>query len=41
MIRQNTIQESTFFDLSAQPLGIYVLRIRAGDKVCEWKVIKE
>lgn len=41
MIRQNSIQESTLIDLSAHPLGIYVLRIRAGDKVSEWKVIKE
>lgn len=39
--RQNTIKESTLLELSAQPLGIYVLRIRAGDKVSEWKVIKE
>jgi hypothetical protein len=41
MIRQNSKQESTLIDLSAHPLGIYVLRIRAGDKVSEWKVIKE
>lgn len=39
--RQNTVNETTLLDLSAQPLGIYVLRIRVGDKVSEWKVIKE
>jgi len=41
MIRQNSIQELTLLDISSQPIGIYVLRIRAGDKVSEWKVIKE
>jgi len=28
-------------DLSASPLGIYVLKIQLGDKVSEWKVVKE
>lgn len=28
-------------DLSAYPLGIYVLKIQLGEKVSEWKVIKE
>ena len=38
---QNTVNENTMLDLSVQPLGIYVLRIRVGGKVSEWKVIKE
>ena len=38
---QNTVNENTMLDLSLQPLGIYVLRIRVGGKVSEWKVIKE
>jgi hypothetical protein len=41
IIKQNSIQESNLLDLSAKQLGIYVLRIRDGDKVSEWKVIKE
>jgi hypothetical protein len=41
LFRQNSIQETTLVDISSQPLGIYVLRIRASDKTHEWKVIKE
>lgn len=28
-------------DLSAYPLGIYVLKIQLGEKVSEWKIVKE
>ena len=41
LVVQKTIQESNIIDLSMRPTGVYVLRIRAGDKVSEWKVVKE
>ena len=41
LFKQNTIQESTLFDLSNQPKGIYIVGIRAGDKLGRWKVIKQ
>jgi len=40
MVRK-TIHESNIIDLSMKPTGIYILRVRAGDKVSEWKVVKE
>ncbi len=41
LIKQNAIRETTMLDLSSRPTGIYVLKIKIGDKVSEWKVIKE
>ncbi|MEI8047024.1 MAG: T9SS type A sorting domain-containing protein [Bacteroidota bacterium] len=41
LIKQNTFRENTLLDLSSHPIGIYVLKIWIGDKVSEWKVIKE
>jgi hypothetical protein len=38
---QKTIRKSNIIDLSMRPTGVYILRIRAGDKVSEWKVVKE
>jgi hypothetical protein len=37
----NNIQESNTIDLSGLPRATYILRIVAGDKKTEWKVIKE
>jgi hypothetical protein len=41
LLKQSAIKETTRLDLSSHPSGIYVLKIRIGDKVSEWKVIKE
>ena len=41
LMKQNTIRETTMFNLSSHPSGLYVLKIRIDDKVSEWKVIKE
>lgn len=41
LYRRNSIQETLLLDISSQPPGIYVLRIRASDKTHDWKVIKE
>ena len=38
---QKTVGESTMLDISRYPLGIYLMRIRACDKVSEWRIIKE
>lgn len=41
VIVQKTVGESTMLDISRYPLGIYLMRIRACDKVSEWRIIKE
>ena len=41
VIVQKTVGESTMLDISSYPLGIYLMRIRACDKVSEWRIIKE
>jgi hypothetical protein len=41
ILEQNALKETTLIDISSQSTGLYVLRIRIGDKVSEWKVIKE
>jgi hypothetical protein len=41
LMKQKAIRETTLIDISSHPTGIYVLKIRIGDKVSEWKVIKE
>jgi hypothetical protein len=41
IISRNDIKETTLLDLSVQPTGVYLLRIKACDKVSEWKVIRQ
>jgi hypothetical protein len=36
-----TLESANKFDLSFYPMGIYVLRIKVGQKVSEWKIVKE
>lgn len=35
------IKATNDLDLSAYPPGIYILRIRSAEKVCEWKIVKQ
>ena len=39
--RKENIHFSTEFNITDQPAGIYILKIIAGDKQSEWKIIKE
>jgi hypothetical protein len=39
--KQKTVSGKATFDLTSQPTGVYFLRIRLGDEVNTWKIIKE
>ena len=39
--KQKAASGKTTFDLTSQPTGVYFLRIRLGDEVNTWKIIKE
>jgi hypothetical protein len=39
--RKRDVNFSTEFNITNQPAGIYILRIIAGDKQTEWKIIKK
>jgi hypothetical protein len=41
VFNQSDITRTTVVDLHEQPAGSYVLRMKEGDKLSEWKIIKE
>lgn len=41
IFKQNTIQATNLLDISSQSKGLYILKFRAGEKLAEWKVIKQ
>jgi len=41
VFQKNNITNFTEIDLSAQPRGVYLLRISAQDRFITWKIIKE
>ena len=41
LMKQNKVHETDMIDISSQPMGMYIVRIRFGDETSEWKVIKE
>ena len=41
IIQKVPASPSDMIDLSSYPAGIYIMRIIIGDKVSEWKILKE
>jgi hypothetical protein len=39
--RQEAVSGRTTFDLSGQPTGIYLLRIKLNNEILTWKIVKE
>ncbi len=41
MQRLKGLKTSNQLDISAFPMGIYILHIKFGDKISDWKIVKE